>query len=292
MISYGYSTPEEVPARVKDADIIITNKVPIRKDTIGSAEHARLVCVTATGTNNIDKTYLEERGIAWRNVAGYSTESVAQHTFALLFSLLEKLAYYDRYVKDGSYAGDKMFTHFAQVFHELSGMTWGIIGLGAIGRRVAAIARAFGCHVIYYSTTGRNQNPDYEQVNLDTLLATSDIVSIHAPLTPETEGLMNADAFHKMKKSSILINVGRGPIIAEQDLYDALVNEEIAAAGLDVLTEEPMNPDNPLLKFQDSTRLLITPHIGWASIEARTRLMDIVAGQIRDYFNLPSGHEA
>lgn len=283
---YGYSTPEEASERVRDADVIITNKVPINQDTIGNAEHVKLVCLTATGTNNLDKDYLKKRKIAWKNVAGYSTESVAQHTFALLFSLLEKISYYDHYVKEGHYAGDKMFTHFDQVFHELCGMTWGIIGLGAIGRRVADIARAFGCRIIYYSTSGRNQNPDYEQVDLDTLLSASDIVSIHAPLTPETEGLIDANALHKMKKSAILINVGRGPIIAEQDLYDALVNEEIAAAGLDVLTEEPMNPDSPLLKIQDSNRLLITPHIGWASIEARTRLMEIVAGQIRDFLNL------
>lgn len=280
---YNYSTPEEVPERIKDADIVITNKVPIRPDTVGQATNLKLVCVAATGTNNIDKDYLESRGIAWRNVAGYSTETVAQHTFALLFFLLEHLNYYDRYVKEGRYADDHMFTHFESVFHDLSGMTWGIIGLGAIGRRVAELACAFGCHVIYYSTSGRNHCSDFEEVELDTLLSASDIVSIHAPLTEATEGLIDRSAIQKMKKSAILINVGRGPIIVEHDLYDALVNDEIAGAGLDVLTKEPMDPENPLLKIQDSGKLIITPHIAWASHESRTRVIDITASHIKEF---------
>lgn len=280
---YNYSTPEEIPERVKDADIVITNKVPIRPDTIGTAENLKLVCVAATGTNNIDKEYLEKRGIVWRNVAGYSTETVAQHTFSLLFYLLENMNYYDRYVKDGRYADDRMFTHFDKVFHDLSGMTWGIIGLGAIGRRVAEIAKAFGCKVIYYSTSGRNHNHEYEEVDFDTLLRTSDIVSIHAPLTPETENLIDSAALRKMKKSAVLINVGRGPIIAEQALYDALIHDEIAGAGLDVLVKEPMDPENPLLRIKDSTKLIITPHIAWASHEARERLMNIIASQIEGF---------
>lgn len=280
---YSYSAPEEIPERVKDADIVITNKVPIRPDTIGTAENLKLVCVAATGTNNIDKAYLEERGISWRNVAGYSTETVAQHTFSLLFYLLENMNYYDRYVKDERYANDRMFTHFDKVFHDLSGMTWGIIGLGAIGRRVAEIAQAFGCKVIYYSTSGRNHNSEYEEVDFDTLLKTSDIVSIHAPLTPETENLINRTALQKMKKSSILINVGRGPILVEQDLYEALTHDEIAGAGLDVLVKEPMDPENPLLRIKDSGKLIITPHIAWASHEARERLMNIIVSQIEEF---------
>lgn len=285
---YDYSAPGEIPERIKDADIVITNKVPIRADTVGDAGNLKLVCVAATGTNNIDKEYLEKRGIAWRNVAGYSTETVAQHTFSLLFYLLENMNYYDRYVKDGRYANDRMFTHFEKVFHDLSGMTWGIIGLGAIGRRVAGIAEAFGCKVIYYSTSGRNHNSDYEEVDLDTLLGSSDIVSIHAPLTPETENLIDRAALQKMKKSALLINVGRGPILVEQDLYDALVNDEIAGAGLDVLVKEPIDADNPLLQIQDSGKLIITPHIAWASHEARTRLMGIIASQIQEFIESQS----
>ena len=282
VVMYDFSAPDEARQRTKDADIIVLNKTPINEQTIGLADHLKLVCVTATGTNNLDKDYLDCRAIQWRNVAGYSTESVAQHTFALLFYVWEHLRYYDDYVKSGSYADDKLFTHFAQNFHELSGKTWGIIGLGTIGRKVAQIAEAFGCKVQYYSTSGRNHTDDYKEVSFGELLATSDIISIHAPLTAQTEGLINAAALKQMKKTAVLINVGRGPIIAEKDLAEALKNGEIAGAGLDVLSAEPMSKESPLYGLKDS-RLFITPHIAWASVEARTRLMKIIADQIRDY---------
>lgn len=284
VVKYGFSTAEEARERSKDADVLILNKVQVNEQTIGEADHLKLVCVTATGTNNLDKEYLDKRGIAWRNVAGYSTESVAQHTFAMLFYLLEKLPYYDNYVKSEKYVNDVSFTHFAKAFHELSGMTYGIIGLGNIGRRVADIAKAFGCRVIYYSTSGRNSQPGYERVSFDELLEQSDIVSIHAPLDENTLGLMNKEAFAKMKKSAILLNVGRGPIINEADLAEALNNKTIAAAGLDVLSVEPMQEDNPLRGIKDSERLLITPHIAWAGVEARNRLMGIILGQIKEFF--------
>lgn len=283
VVKYHFSTSEEVPERIKDADIIVINKVQINEQTIGNARNLKLVCVTATGTNNLDKDYLARRQIAWRNVAGYSTETVAQHTFAMLFYLLEKLRYYDDYVKNGHYVNDVVFTHFEQHFSEINGKTWGIIGLGTIGRRVADIAKAFGAHVIYYSTTGKNSQKGYERVDFDTLLSTSDIVSVHAPLTEATEGLMNHDAFAKMKSSAIFLNLGRGPIVVEQDIADALEHNQIAAAGLDVLCTEPMSADNPLLRIKDSKKLLITPHIAWASVEARTKLMDIIAQQIKDW---------
>ena len=284
-VTYDFSTAPQIPERVQDADIIITNKCEINEASVGMATKLKLVCVTATGTNNLDKAYLEKRNIAWRNVAGYSTESVAQHTFAMLFYLLEKLNYYDNYVKSGKYANDTSFTHFAEQFHEIKGMTWGIIGLGNIGRRVADIATLFGANVIYYSTTGKNIQEGYTRVDLDTLLTTSDIVSVHAPLTEQTEGLMNKDAFDKMKPNAIFLNVGRGAIVVEEDLANALKSSKIAAAGLDVLTEEPMNPDSPFLEIQDSKKLLITPHIAWASKEARTKLMYIIYGQIKDFTN-------
>ena len=284
VVKYGFSTAEEARERSKDADVLILNKVQVNQQTIGEADHLKLVCVTATGTNNLDKEYLDKRGIAWRNVAGYSTESVAQHTFAMLFYLLEKLPYYDNYVKSEKYVNDVSFTHFAKAFHELSGMTYGIIGLGNIGRRVADIAKAFGCRVIYYSTSGRNSQPGYERVSFDELLEQSDIVSIHAPLDENTLGLMNKEAFAKMKKSAILLNVGRGPIINEADLAEALNNKTIAAAGLDVLSVEPMQEDNPLRGIKDSEQLLITPHIAWAGVEARNRLMGIILGQIKEFF--------
>ena len=283
VVKYDFSTPEEARERTKDADVIILNKVVINEASIGEADHLKLVCVTATGTNNLDKEYLDKRGIAWRNVAGYSTETVAQHTFALLFYLLEHLNYYDQYVKAERYVNDTMFTHFAEVFHELNGMTWGVIGLGAIGRRVADIAKMFGCRVVYYSTSGKNDQPGYERVTFDTLLRESDIVSVHAPLDENTKDLMNKEAFDKMKSSAIFLNLGRGPIVVEKDLADALEQGSIAAAGLDVLCVEPMQEENPLRQIKDSNRLIITPHIAWASVEARTRLMQMVLDQVRDY---------
>lgn len=283
VVKYGFSTLEEIPERVKDADVLIVNKIAINEQTIGNAKNLKLVCVTATGTNNLDKEYLKKRGIAWRNVAGYSTESVTQHTFALLFYLLEKIRYYDDYVKDEKYINDTVFTHFAEHFNEVNGKTWGIIGLGTIGRRVADIAKAFGARVIYYSASGSPAQEGYEQVDFETLLTTSDIVSVHAPLNEYTKDLMDREAFAKMKKTAIFLNLGRGPIVVEQDLYEALETSEIAAAGLDVLCEEPMSETNPLAKIKDSKKLIITPHIAWASVEARNRLMQIIVEQIREF---------
>lgn len=283
VVKYGFSTLEEIPERVKDADVLIVNKIAINEQTIGTAKNLKLVCVTATGTNNLDKEYLKRRGIAWRNVAGYSTESVTQHTFALLFYLLEKMRYYDDYVKDEKYINDTVFTHFAEHFNEVNGKTWGIIGLGTIGRRVADIAKAFGARVIYYSASGSPAQEGYEQVDFETLLTTSDIVSVHAPLNEYTKDLMDKEAFAKMKKTAIFLNLGRGPIVVEQDLYEALETGEIAAAGLDVLCEEPMSETNPLAKIKDSKKLIITPHIAWASVEARNRLMQIIVEQIREF---------
>lgn len=286
VVKYPFSTPEEAFVRTEDADVIILNKVEINETSIGNAKHLKLVCVTATGTNNLDKEYLAKRGIEWRNVAGYSTESVAQHTFALVFYLLEKLSYYDAYVKSEKYVGDITFTHFSNVFHELYGKTWGIAGLGNIGQRVAQIATLFGCRVIYYSTSGKNKNSDYESVSFEELLQTSDILSVHAPLDENTKGLFDAHAFEQMKPSSIFINVGRGPIVVEEDLAEALEHGKIMAAGLDVLSVEPMAKENPLRRIKDSEKLVITPHIAWASIEARTRLMETIYHQIREYFGM------
>lgn len=285
VVKYSFSTEEEAAERSKDADVLIINKVPINERSIGNSANLKLVCVTATGTDILDKEYLDKRGIAWRNVAGYSTETVAQHTFALLFYLLEKMSYYDSYVKSGKYMEDVLFTHFSNVFCELSGKTWGIIGMGAIGRRVADIAKVFGCHVIYYSTSGKNDQTDYERVDWETLLSNSDIISVHAPLTENTLNLVDKDAFDKMKNTAIFINVGRGPIVVEEDLCEALEQGKIAAAGLDVLRQEPMSKSNPLARIKDSNKLVITPHIAWASVEARNRLMKTIEGQIQEFFS-------
>lgn len=282
IVVYGFTKPEELKSRCIGADVVITNKVCVNEKTLGENPTVKFVGVTATGTNVIDFDYTKKHGITVTNVKGYSTESVAQHTFSLLFYLLEKSHYYDTYVKEEKYVENVLFNHLGQTFNELCGKTWGIVGLGEIGRRVADIAKAFGCKVIYYSTSGKNNNENYNRVDFDTLLGISDIVSVHAPLNKDTENLFDSKAFNKMKKNAIFINVGRGPIVDEQALYDALCEEKIASAGLDVLCEEPMSRDNPLVKFKDSNRLIITPHIAWATVEARQRLIEEV------YLNLLS----
>lgn len=280
---FGFTAPEDVVKRIKDVQVIITNKVVLNESNLQYAKNLELICLTATGTNNVDKAYTNEKGIVVSNVVGYSTDSVAQHTFALLFYLYEKLSYYDNYVKSGTYVGDEIFTHFDRKFHELVGKTWGIIGLGNIGRKVATIAEAFGCKIIYYSTSGKNNQQAYEQVDFDTLLATSDIISIHAPLNDDTDGLIDYKALEKMKSSAVLLNLGRGRIVLEDDLCRALNDNQIAGAGLDVLEYEPINEGNPLLGIQDSTKLLITPHIAWASVEARNRVVYEVKENIASY---------
>lgn len=285
VILYQNTLPHELKERAQGSDILIVNKVPVNASTLGDNPSVKLVCITATGTNIMDFPYAREKGIAVANVKGYSTNSVVQHTFALAFYLLEKLYYYDSYVKSGKYTNDTLFTHFENKFHELYGKVWGIAGLGEIGRKTAAIAKAFGCRVIYYSTSGKNSNPDFEQVDFDTLLQESDIISIHAPLTPQTESLFDKEAFSKMKASALLINVGRGPIVNESDLLEALQNNQIGGAGLDVLCAEPMSSKNPLASFTDSNRLIITPHLAWATIEARTRLTEETYLNVQAYLN-------
>ncbi len=280
---YGYTSEEDVVPRIKDCDVIIANKIELNESNLKHAPKVKLICLTATGTNNVDKTYTNAHNIVVSNVVGYSTESVAQHTFAMLFYLYEKLSYYDHYVKSGTYSGDTMFTHFAKSFNEISGKTWGIVGMGNIGRRVAEIATVFGCEILYYSTSGNNSQQPYRQVSLDDLLTQSDIVSIHAPLNSNTEGLIDYEALNLMKPSGVLLNLGRGKIVDEQDLAEALNKELLAGAALDVLSSEPIEKDNALLKIQDSTRLLITPHIAWASVEARNRAIDEVYENIQSF---------
>ncbi len=276
VVIYGISEPTENAKRIEDADVIVVNKIPMNEEILKTAKRLKLICLTATGTNNVDFSYVESRGITVTNVKGYSTMSVVQHTFALLFYVYEKLSYYDTFVKSGQYARSEIFSHFAMPFQELDGKTWGIIGLGEIGRKVAEVATAFGCRVVYYSTSGANNHPTYKRVDWDALLAESDIISIHAPLNAATEKLVDGEALRKMKDSAVLLNLGRGPIIDQVALAEALQKGEIAGAGLDVLEQEPMSQEDPLLQIQDSTKLIVTPHIAWATCEARKRCADEV----------------
>ena len=264
-------TIEEVKERVKDADIVIANKSPLNEETLKDAPNVKLICEFATGFDNCDLEYCKSRGIKVTNVVDYCTAMVAQHTFALALALSEKLPHYDNYVKSGEYSAQDRFSNFDIPFLELEGKTWGIVGMGNIGRRVAKIAEAFGCKVIFYSVTGKSTCKDYPQVDFDTLLTESDFLSLHCPLSDLTRNLIDAKALKKMKKTAVLINVARGKVVDNTALYEALVNEEIGAAGLDVVENEPLEPANPLSRLKDSNKLIITPHLAWASVEARTR---------------------
>ncbi len=268
---YEYTAYEEIADRVADADIIIANKSKLNESTLSGATHLKLICEFATGFDNVDLSYCKSRGIGVCNVRDYSTDMVAQHTFSLALYLSQKLRHYDDFVKDGSYGAQPAFSNFEIPFTELAGKTWGIIGMGNIGKKVAAIAKAFGCRVIFFSVTGKSSVTEYERVEFDELLTQSDYVSLHCPLSDLTRNLIDGKALKKMKNTAYLINVARGPVVNQEDLYDALMNDEIAGAGLDVLSAEPIVADNPLGRIKDSNKLFITPHLAWASVEARNR---------------------
>lgn len=282
---YSNTLEEEVAERVKDAEIIIANKSPLNEMTLKEAKDVKLICELATGYDNVDLEYCKKRGIKAVNVVNYSTAAVAQHTFALCFYILEKLRHYDEYVKSGEYGAQSRFSNFDIPFTELEGKVWGIIGMGNIGRRVASIAEAFGCSVIFYSASGGSTCTDYERVDFETILKESDFLSLHCPLSEKTKNLINLEALQKMKDTAILINVARGPVVNDKDLYTALTEDMIAGAGLDVTGTEPMRDENPLSKIKDSSKLIITPHLAWASIEARNRVVEETYKNIEAFLN-------
>lgn len=280
---YPNTVAENTAERIKDADVIISNKAPMNETTLKDAPNVKLICLFATGFDCVDLAYCRSRGIKVANVVNYSTAAVVQHTILLALALEEKLAFYDDYVKSGAYAAQDRFSNFDRTFGELDGKIWGIVGMGNIGRRVAKAAQALGCRVIFYSASGKSNCTEYERVEFDELLAQSDILSLHCPLSDRTRGLLNKEAFARMKKTAILVNVARGPVVETQALYEALTTGQIAAAGLDVLEQEPIAKDNPLNGITDSTKLIITPHMAWASKEARTRLVGEVMENIRAF---------
>ena len=282
---YPNTVAENTAERIKDADIVIANKAPLNETTMKDAPNIKLICLFATGFDNVDTAYCKSRGIKVANVVNYCTPAVAQHTMLLALMLTEKIAFYDQYVKSGTYSAQDRFSNFDRAFCDLNGKTWGIVGMGNIGRKVAGLAQAFGCKVIFYSASGKSTCTEYQRVDLDTLLAESDILSLHCPLSDRTRGLINKEALEKMKETAILINVARGPVVDTQALYDALIHNRIAAAGLDVLEKEPMTRDNPLAQIKDSTKLVITPHMSWASVESRTKLVQEVYLNIEAFLN-------
>lgn len=282
---YRNTTAVDAKEHVGQADIIIANKAPMNEMTLCDNPNVKLICEFATGYDNVDLEYCRKRGIRVCNVKNYSTKAVAQHTFTMALWLLENMNFYDNYVKSGEYASQDRFSNFDMPYDELDGRTWGIIGMGNIGKCVAGIATAFGANVIFYSASGNSTVTEYERVSLDELLARSDVLSIHCPLTDRTRNLINLENLRKMKKTAILINVARGPVVNSEDLYTALTEGTIKAAGLDVLTKEPISDDNPLSRIKDSGKLIITPHMAWASTDARKRLVKEVALNIEAFIN-------
>ena len=279
-VKYENSTPEEARERVRDLDVLLINKVLVDKELIDSAPNLKLICIAATGVNNIDVEYAASKGILVRNAVGYSTDSVVQATFMHILSLVGGAPYFDQSVKSGSYSRSGMFTDPNWNWNELAGKTIGIIGMGNIGNKVARIAEAFGMKVCYFSTSGTGHCKDYRCLSLEELLRVSDIVSIHAPLNERTKNLIGKEQLALMKPSAFLVNVGRGAIVIEEDLADAVDDGVIAGAGMDVFVQEPIPEDHPYLKMKHPERMRLAPHVAWASVEARKRLVDIMAENV------------
>lgn len=282
---YQKTAPEEVGERIKDADVVVINKVVLDREVLKLAQKLKLICVFAIGYNNIDIEYCREKNIRVRNVPGYCVGSVCQHTFALLFSLIEKIRYYDDFVKTGDYSKSGIANHLAKPFFEIEGKKWGIIGMGAIGRAVADCAAAFGAEVCYSSISGAKREEKYAQVPFEQLLRESDILTIHAPLNEKTEKLIGKKELSMMKKSAVIINVGRGAIIDEQALADALNENVIAGAALDVYTQEPPVAESSILNVKNGEKIVYTPHIAWGSVEARKRCISMTADNIASFIN-------
>ena len=273
------TSPDEVQERITDANVIVTNKVVIDDELMESASNLKLICIAATGMNNVDLDAAKTRGIEVKNVAGYSTDSVVQHTFSMLFYLMTHSRYYDEFVKDGSYSKSPIFTNISKSFFEVKGKKWGIIGLGSIGRGVANVASAFGAEVSYYSTSGVNRNEDYQRATLQELLKSCDIISIHAPLNDKTNNLLDYEQLLTCKNGAVVLNLGRGGIINEEAVAK-IVDEKNISFGLDVLSREPMLENHALLSVKNKENLYITPHIAWASVEARKTLIASVLENI------------
>ncbi|MFI3298356.1 MAG: D-2-hydroxyacid dehydrogenase [Rikenellaceae bacterium] len=275
--------PEEVVERARGAEVVITNKVKLFRDELeGLKSSLKLICVAATGTNNIDMEYARECGITVKNVPAYSTVSVSEATFAFVLGLCRGVSFYNDFVHSGEYSSGTRCFNLDYPIWQISGKRWGVVGLGAIGNNVAQIAKAFGAEVCYYSTSGGNNNTDYQRVEFKELLQSCDIITIHAPLNDKTHGLFSTEEFSQMKPTSIIVNMGRGGIIDEVALATALNKEQIAGAALDVFTNEPLKADSPLLSVNEPHRLLLAPHSAWSSKEARERLIAVISKNISE----------
>lgn len=280
-ISYDLTPKEEVITRIGDAEVIMINKIIIDKEIIDACKF-KLILQTGTGVNNIDVKYANSKGIIVKNVAGYSTSSVVQHTFALLFAFLNQITFYNEWVKKDNWSKSPIFTDYSRILHTLNQKTHGIIGLGTIGKEVAKISSMFGANICYYSTSGKNNDSNFKQLSLKELLTQCDIISIHAPLNENTKNLLTLKELKLLKDEAILINVGRGGIIDEKDLA-LIMDEKNIRVGLDVLEFEPMMKNHPLLSIKNKENLIITPHVAWASKESVEKLIAMVFENLKEW---------
>lgn len=286
-VSYNMTDETQTIQRLQNADIVLTNKVLITKDIIAKT-NLKLICVTATGVNNIDLIAAKEANIPVKNVAGYSTNSVVQQTFANILAIRNSTSYYENYGKNSDgWAKSPIFVNLDKPIFELSGKKFCVVGLGTIGLEVAKVAQAFGCEVSYYSTSGNNSNSNFKRVSFDEVLK-SDIISIHAPLNENTKNLFNSQALNQLKDGAMLVNSGRGGIVDEEYMAKLIDDREIYFIT-DVLEKEPIVANHPLLKVKNKDRLMITPHIAWASVEARRKLIELSAKNIEDFIKDQNG---
>lgn len=278
---YDRTQPSEVVERAHDAEIIVTNKVTLTRQTLEQLPNLRLICVLATGYNTIDTLAARDLGITVCNVPAYSTDSVAQMVFALILNMTNRVAHYARQTREGRWSAAPDFCYWDLPVSELAGKTLGIVGLGHIGAKVASIAREFGMDVFAFTSKNSIDLPDYiQKTTVEGLFGVSDILTLHCPLTPDTHELINARTLARMKRGALLVNTGRGPLVNEADVAEALASGQLGGYGADVMCSEPPAADNPLFAQPNA---FITPHIAWASVEARQRLLNATFDNIRAF---------
>lgn len=282
-VGHDRTLPEQVVERAAGAEVVIVNKVVIGGREMEQLPDLRLICVAATGVNNIDLEAAEERGIVVRNAVGYSTHTVAEATLGSVLALQRQVLYYDRYVKSGAYCASGEWVNFDHPTHRLWGKNWGIVGMGNIGREVARLAEAFGCKVAYASTSGIGRNEAYEKMELADLLRWADVISVHCPLNNTTRGLIDTEQINLMKSSTVIVNVARGGIVVEEAVRKALDEGKVAGAAFDVYPAEPMPADSPLLAVKDPDKLLLSPHNAWSAVESIEGLVECIANNIKNY---------
>ena len=278
---YGLTAPELVGERIANADVVVINKIKMNASNLAHADSVKLICLAATGYDNVDTAYCRENGIAVCNVVGYSTQSVAQVTIAMALSLYTKLSQYRQFVMSGEYSRQPMMNRLEPIYHEIAGKTWGIVGFGNIGRQVARVAEALGCRVLINK---RTPVEEYTCVDIDTICREADILSVHTPLSGETRGLISEKRIEMMKKDAILINVARGAVIDEAAAAKAILDGRLGGLGVDVYSTEPFPLEHPYTKLSDCENVCLTPHMAWGAHEARVRCLEEIAANIRAFF--------